>query len=277
MARLTHRRKIASRRPRPQPRKARRSIGVPWLEGGRLWLLSRPRPQLRDPVELARLLFADHPGDRTAWADALGTREVIPLDAARLASWTHALTELDGNPRLAALLAEGVRPLRRYRDGDLPGRIAEARRSLARLRVLLPALSAADACNREDGEPTPDELVAALPLRLFALGTWETDPVAALLRPTIAADEPLLRLAATAEDTELTALTGLLLGVRARARDCGRIERASPPRRRPARDSLTRRCRHASGASPCPAAPHCPTWKASRRMTSFCWAMRSSG
>src|SRR5262249_2383300 len=113
------------------------------------------------------------------------------------------------------------------------GRLAPPRRSVARLRLLLPALPAALACDREDHEPSPEELVAALPLRLFAVGAWETDPVLALVRPAVSADGPLLRLAA-ADDPDLAALAGLLLGIRARRDDRGRVEPRLPPAAREA-------------------------------------------
>jgi hypothetical protein len=189
--------------------------GVPWVEGGRLWLLGAPPERPADAAALARLLLAEALTDRAGLAAAAGRGGAEEVDAARLTAWARAVTELEAARDIEALVAEGVRPLRRFRGADLRGRITEARQALQRLGSLARALPAARQCQLAcfGAEPGPETLADALPLRLYALGDWPVDPVEALRSPEVPADAALRRVAA-APDRGVAVLAALLLAAR---------------------------------------------------------------
>ncbi len=166
--------------------------GVPWLEDGRLWLLGPVSSSPADPLALARTLLAESLPARTAFVWQIGARRQVPLDVAALAGWARDVAELEAHRSLEELVAEGVRPLRRYRCVDLRGRIRQAGRRLERLGLLVQALEAAAHC--QEPEAAPEWFVSALPLRLYALGDWPVDPVDELQDPEVPADDLLRQL-----------------------------------------------------------------------------------
>lgn len=201
--------------------------GVPWLEQGRLWLLGPMLFPPSDPVGLARVLLAEVLPGRVDFLRLVGCRKAVPLEVTLLSTWARALADLEGRRDLETLVAEGVRPLRGYRGIDLRARITAAGATLRKLGMLVQALPAAARCQTagSDEEVPPEELVQALPARLYALGNWGIDPAQELLARDVRADNLLLDLAATAKDPTLADLAAVLLGGRLRhaASDQGRI------------------------------------------------------
>jgi hypothetical protein len=190
--------------------------GVPWLEQGRLWLLSPPAARPADPHDLAQALVADTLPGRAEFQRLAGAEQGTPLDVGRLTMWARAVTELDGRRDLEALVEEGVRPLRRYRGVDLRARIVAAARQLQRLGRLAQGLEAAVLCQQAADDLSAEVLVQALPLRLYALGNWPVDPVEELLALDLPAEAPLQRIALETNDPGLAILAALLLGARRR-------------------------------------------------------------
>ena len=93
--------------------------GVPWFEDGRLWLLGPTAPRPADPAALARALLGRNLPGRSEMARLIGARRQIALDISCLAGWARDVAELEAQRDLEAPIAEGVRPLCRYRGVDV--------------------------------------------------------------------------------------------------------------------------------------------------------------
>ena len=196
--------------------------GIPLVEDGRLWLVGRPAGRPADAAGLAGLLLRPGgPGVREL-AAALGVGDPYAADKESLVHRAFEVKTLETARDLERLRQEGYRPLRPFHREDLTKHVATAREHLDRLSMLLSALEAGRACQRPDleQEPPVKVLVAALPLRLHALGTWEADPARLLLAPDLRAGRPLAELAALHPGAPVGVLAALLLGLR---------QRRSPP------------------------------------------------
>jgi hypothetical protein len=181
-----------------------------------------------DPAALAHALLGPSLPDRADFAHMIGARRQLVLDVEAVAGWARDVTELEARRDIEALAEEGVRPLRRYRGTDLRARIRQARQRLERLGRLVQARDPAGRCQvvGASSEIAAEDLVRALPLRLYALGNWAVDPVEELQAPEVEADGLLRQLAGTANDPGVAVLAALLLGIRSRGRHLGPATRS---------------------------------------------------
>lgn len=210
--------------------------GVPWLAQGQLWLLGPIASQPPDPLALARELLKAQLSERSRFGRLLGIRWQVPLDGRALAGWARDVAELRSRRDVEALVAEGVRPLRRYRGINLRDRIDRAGRMLQRLGLLVQAAAAAAYCqaSEADAEVPAALLVRALPVRLYALGEWLLDPVEELRAAEVPADVSLQQMLKQTTDLGLARLAALLLGGRRRHLGGGPSGAEVPPHLAPA-------------------------------------------
>jgi hypothetical protein len=202
-----------------------RTRGVPFVDGGGLWLLGRLPARPCNAAFLSSCLQGDLP-PRMDLANALGCEEVIPLDAARLAKWRWSLAHLEGRRDLEELVREGVRPLRGYRGVDFGQRLQHYHQTLESFAVLVENASLIAACQvagPEDSLPVSD-LVALLPARLSLVGAWAFDPLEVLQCRDLPAEEALLDVSRAGKDPATVALAAVLLG--------RRVSRSAPGERR---------------------------------------------
>ena len=190
--------------------------GIPLVEDGRLWLVSRRVGRPADPRALAELLLRPEGFGARELAASLGTGAPYAAHRESLAHRAMEVRTLESARDLERLRREGRRPLRPFHGEDLAARVAAARQHLDRLSVLLRALEAAVACQGPGEEPPPRALAAALPLRLYGLGVWSADPARLLLDPRRRADSPLLEMASRHRGDAVGVLAALLLGQRHR-------------------------------------------------------------
>lgn len=160
--------------------------GVPLVDDGRLWLLSRIDECPADPRALASALLAPGVAGRVELARLLGAEEIVEIDEPVLSRWSLSLGALEARRDISELVEEGSRSLRSLRGPDLKAMLRTARATLERLRTLvsIPPRQAIEALGVS--QPSPDALVGCLPLRLLALGSWPVDPIA-LLKQRVAA------------------------------------------------------------------------------------------